>query len=120
MNETYNNELQHYGVLGMKWGVRRNASKAFAKASRKADKLDAKAKKTALKAAKLDAKNLKRYKVDRVEEAVKLRYKAAKLEKKGQKWAKKMEKTFAEVNINDVSKEHRDKGRKYVYMLNKK
>ena len=35
--------LRHYGVLGMKWGVRRNPSKAFGKATKKAKRLDAKA-----------------------------------------------------------------------------
>lgn len=33
--------LQHYGVLGMRWGVRRNPSKAYRKASKKASKLRA-------------------------------------------------------------------------------
>ena len=36
------NELRHYGVLGMKWGVRRNSSKTYAKASKKLSKLDKK------------------------------------------------------------------------------
>lgn len=35
--------LRHYGVLGMKWGVRKNPSKAFGKATKKAKRLDAKA-----------------------------------------------------------------------------
>lgn len=30
--------LAHYGVLGMKWGVRKNPEKAFAKAAKKSDK----------------------------------------------------------------------------------
>lgn len=32
-------ELCHYGVLGMKWGVRRNASRAYERASKKMRKL---------------------------------------------------------------------------------
>ena len=34
------NELQHYGVLGMKWGVKRNPTKAYIKASKKRDRLN--------------------------------------------------------------------------------
>ena len=50
-------ELCHYGVLGMKWGVRRgNSSKAFAKASKKKNKLDKKANEYNLKSAKLKYK----------------------------------------------------------------
>lgn len=34
------NELKHYGVKGMKWGVRKNPAKAYSKASRKLNKLN--------------------------------------------------------------------------------
>lgn len=40
------NELKHYGVLGMRWGIRRNKSKAFRKASKKANRLEEKRMKT--------------------------------------------------------------------------
>lgn len=36
--ENEQNELQHYGVLGMKWGVRKNPSKAYARAVKKKEK----------------------------------------------------------------------------------
>lgn len=35
------NEIKHYGVLGMKWGVRHDPVKAYSKAVKKRDKLNA-------------------------------------------------------------------------------
>lgn len=127
--EKYNSELYHYGVLGMKWGVRRgNYSKAFVKASNKRNKLEKKAVSKNLAAAKLQDKALRREVRARNErqyrKARKFQYKAnkknlrsAKLQKKGMKWQKSMEKTFANVKVSDVSPEAREVGKKYVYML---
>lgn len=44
-------ELKHYGVLGMKWGVRRgNTARAYEKASKKLTKLNDKVEKQQAKA----------------------------------------------------------------------
>lgn len=52
-----NNELKHYGVLGMKWGIRKGEySKTFTKASKKANKLQRKASKADNKAKKHEYK----------------------------------------------------------------
>ena len=48
--------LQHYGVLGMKWGVHRNAEKAFEKASSKKNTLDLSASKKHVRSAKVKSK----------------------------------------------------------------
>lgn len=53
MQMTNDNELKHYGVIGMKWGVHRgNVSSAYGKATAKRKKLDdrvVKAKKPTIK-----------------------------------------------------------------------
>lgn len=52
--------LEHYGVLGMKWGVRKNPDKAYAKAGRKLERLDTKVSKLSAKGAKREQKSLKK------------------------------------------------------------
>ena len=103
-------ELAHYGVLGMKWGVRKDASRAYTRATKKKQKLEKKAVETNLKSAKLRSKALKKEsratnerqyrKARQIEfKANKLSLKSARLQQKGLKWTKAMERTFKNYKI---------------------
>lgn len=136
-------ELYHYGVLGMKWGIRRYqnkngkltdegrrryATKTFMEATKKANKYEKKRSDAFVKgtATQAKAQNLlmNARKQKQIDKGMKLNKKAAKLlkasgryEKKGRQWQKKMEKYFHGVSIKDVDKQTLEKGRKYVYLF---
>lgn len=137
-------ELQHYGVVGMKWGVRRARksfykrgdkekadkiyTKTFSKAVNKANKLNRKATDKNLKAAKLQKKALKKetkatndkqYQKARKTQfkANKLNLQSAKLQKKSAKWERKMEEHLSTIKLSEVNKKTLDEGKKYAYML---
>lgn len=136
----------HYGVLGMKWGVRKDPSKAFRKASKKANRLDKKQQRLGNKATKANWKASKAN--HKLEQDVDRRSKGSILAKsdedhgllsddakaksskandiqlkynsarlKSQKWESKMKKAFADVNVSDISDDDLKYGERYVYML---
>lgn len=115
---------------GNKANAKKHYSKAFTKATKKANKLNQKAVDKNLKAAKLQKKalekevkatNEKQYqKARKIQfKANELNLQAAKLEKKGKKWEKKMESAFSNVSIKDVNPVAIEAGKKYAYMLTK-
>lgn len=125
------NELKHYGVLGMKWGVRRNPSKAYSKAVKKKNRLDSKSSNLQIKGAKTLKRANKRLKKSslpfEIDEAKqmqkqgeKMLLKSAKIRKKGQRWMQKMEKTFSGYNVERIETPDLAKGRDYVYRLTKR
>jgi hypothetical protein len=120
--------LKHYGVLGMKWGARKNPSQAFSKASKKANRLSDKYDKYSSKAATADAKahkSGKRYTTEigrgitenRFKKAVKFDRKADRTLKKLDRWTEQMKKTFANVSVNSINPKAIADGQNYVDML---
>lgn len=122
----YGDELKHYGVIGMKWGVRRgNYAQSYAKGVKKLKKLDAKANKLKIKSDKISAKAAKVYAKGRDDEhareleakARQLKYKSTKKVNKGKKFYKKMEKVFAEVDVKELNKEDVEYGKRYAMQV---
>lgn len=125
--------MEHYGVLGMKWGVRKDPQKAYKKANKKLAKLDAKVsasekatKKTYEKSLKKRTKAdsaflLKKYKarkaassINAVNRAhVKTQYRVM----KAKKWYDAMENAFRDTKVSELNPQYEAIGKKYANIV---
>lgn len=112
-----NNELYHYGVIGMRWGIRRgNAAKSYAKGVKKLKKYEKKEDKFIKKSDKLAVKGAGITEIARArrQKSAEFGAKARGYRLKGEKFYKKMEKAFSEVPISQINKQDIDYVKDYI------
>lgn len=106
--EYYNKDdyLAHYGVLGMRWGVRRDPQKAYSRASKKFKRLATKSDKALDKATKYNKKanNRKIGSNKREAEIARRAYQKSKRNaKRAINWYEAMQKAFANQTVVSIT-----------------
>lgn len=114
------NTLSHYGVLGMKWGVRKDRNRAGLKTLKRLEKYNKKAAKYTARADKFykKAANTGWWGQDlyaaRIGKANKARIRSEKTIKRGKKFAEKANKVFGSEPLSYITQKHAALGEKYA------
>ena len=98
--------LAHYGVLGMKWGVRKDPKAAYQKASNKLSRLNDSAFKKKGKSLKSSGKDIRAQ-----EKVQKLERRRSRQERRLDNWSTNVKKS--EYALNQIEKEHKKGGEAY-------
>lgn len=126
------NELEHYGVLGMKWGVRKDPDRAYEKAGQKLSKIDRKANTFSIKGAareQVAAKKQRRasgallFPKTKAKAASRATRRALKTYQRSQeqqikayRWNEQMKKAFKDVKVSNLNPKYVSLGEKYSKM----
>lgn len=126
------NSLEHYGVIGMKWGVRKDPQKSYDKSGEKLQKIDSRVSKGSEKAQRqmekawrktntaqraILFKGVKKWRASgQTNRAMKTYAKVQADISKAMRWQKSREKAFKNVKVNNLNPEYERLGKKYSQM----